>query len=199
MNYKKSFKWLGYIFFILIILTSLDANAQVNQQATQYYNQGYDFFNKGDDEQAISYFTAAIKADPTMVNAYFYRGVSEYYLKRYNEAIKDFAEVINRDKYSSDGYLYSALTYLKLKDNNNAISNLTQLLSLNPDDSQASYLLGSIYYNNRDNANAQKYYNDAVNSVIKIAAGQGITLTADDVKKELPYYDDLAVYFLGLI
>ncbi len=62
--------------------------------AKDHFNRAGDYESRGQDEQAITAYTDAIKADPNYVLPYFYRG-SLYSIKdKKAEALEDFEKVI---------------------------------------------------------------------------------------------------------
>jgi tetratricopeptide (TPR) repeat protein len=155
------------IFFVLFSVSqnSIFAFDKEINQANQYYTQGLTFYDNKNYEQALSYFTAAIQADKTLLEAYLYRAVvyMEYY-KDYDKAIADLNQVVTLDK-----------TYF-----------------------EAYYLMGACYFNKGDSKNAQASYNNALNAFVQYSQSSGVTLTANDAKSYLPYYDVLAINILGI-
>lgn len=67
----------------------------IKNQADIYNNIGEMFINKKDYEKAKKSFEIAFEIDPTFFEAHHNIGITQYYLKRYNEAISSFEKDIN--------------------------------------------------------------------------------------------------------
>ncbi len=67
------------------------------QSQKELFDTGYKFLSKGNNTQAIIYFTEALNLDNNYSDAYYNRGVSYMRTGEYKNALKDFNWVI---KYS---------------------------------------------------------------------------------------------------
>lgn len=98
------------------------------------FELGTKAFTSGDYELAVFYYTRYLKAYPNAENAYYNRGLSYNYLKKFDLAIIDFNKVIEIDPqywkaYSSRGYSYQSLNKCTL-----AIPEFTRSIEINPND-----------------------------------------------------------------
>lgn len=154
------------LFIAFVSQSNIFAHEKEINQASQYYNQGVEYYFTGNYEQALSNLTAAIQADKTLIDAYYFRArvYMEYY-KDYSKAIADFNQIVSLDKTDFEAY----------------------------------YLMGACYFNTGDRNNAQSCYNNAVNAFVQLYQSSGGTITLDNAKILIPYYDVLAIYYMNLL
>jgi tetratricopeptide (TPR) repeat protein len=100
------------------------------------------------DAQAVSDFTQAIKSDPNLGAAYFYRGSVHTAIKEYDKAIADCTLAIKLNPNYASAYNSRGLAYVQLGEYDRAIADYTQATKLDPNYASA--------YNNRGNAYADK-------------------------------------------
>lgn len=157
------------VFFLVVFQNALFSIEKEVNQASSYYEQGVDYYYSGNYEQALSYLTAAIQADNTLIDAYYYRArvYMEYY-KDYDKAIADFNTIVSMDQTDFESYYLLGACYFNKGDSNNA---------------QTSY-------NNAINA--------LVNLLNQYASQPANDIT-DQVKQLLPYYDVLSIYYMDLL
>lgn len=86
----KSMKKL--IFYLLILFLSLKVSSQTIVDYINVANEKYDLEKY---QEAIEYFTQAIKLDPKLEIAYTGRGASRSHIKDYKQALIDFNTAIN--------------------------------------------------------------------------------------------------------
>src|SRR3954454_6986500 len=63
-------------------------------QAARLHHQGVSQVEQGELEKGIGLFTQAIEADPSLVEAYWYRGDARKQRSDYDGAIEDFKKVV---------------------------------------------------------------------------------------------------------
>jgi TolA-binding protein len=91
--------------------TTVVAESIVQQDAnisTLSYNKGYEKFQEGNFDQAISFFNESISNQEKVTESNYYIGMSLYYQKKYNKAIKSYDTVI---KTGSGGLVNNAKWY----------------------------------------------------------------------------------------
>jgi tetratricopeptide (TPR) repeat protein len=118
----KTLQYTLVLFFLFFASqNSIYALGKDVNQASQYYNQGVDYYFNGNYEQALSYLTAAIQADKTLVDAYYFRArvYMEYY-KDYDKAIADFNQIVALDKTDFEAYYLMGACYFNKSDSKNA-------------------------------------------------------------------------------
>jgi len=101
-------------------LQNYNAAVLLEPNTNTFYSRGVFFMNVNYFQKANSDFNAAIFLDRTNNPAYFFRGISSFYLGHYNEALIDLLIAIKNDVTDFDATIGLALTYYKLNDLTNA-------------------------------------------------------------------------------
>ncbi len=112
---------------------------------------GYDWQHRGNYEQALSSFNAAIQKHPACIQAYQGRGVVYQAIKAYDTAIADFDFAIQLDPQNAFSYCLRGITYcnwsklepIKL---HTAIESLNQAIEVQSDLELAYYTRAVSYY-----------------------------------------------------
>lgn len=95
-----------------------------------YYSRGVFYMNINYYQQANDDLYMSLKLDDTNVLAYFFRGISSFYLGKYSDALSDFSTSVTFDITDFDAVLGLAFTYYKLNDIENAKLNFTKAKSI---------------------------------------------------------------------
>ncbi len=82
-----------------------------NLYRNQYYNQGVDYLNQKNFEEAIIVLTKAIKIDQKYKEAYNNRGIAYGELNRHEDAINDYTEAIKIDDKYLNAYINRGAEY----------------------------------------------------------------------------------------
>lgn len=80
-------------------------------------------------------FTKAILEAPSFSNAYFYRAVANYNLKKYDKAIADYTLIIEKDPVFSKqacAYYNRGMACVQIKKNTEAINDFTKVIEIMP-------------------------------------------------------------------
>jgi tetratricopeptide (TPR) repeat protein len=154
-----------------------DATRLKREQAEDTLNQGLDFLDQGDEEEAGRYFFKSIEIDPTYADGYNHLGNIAWrkadwkqahglYQKAYEYAEPEVKKV-------PDGHYWGmletrpymramdglGLTHWKLGRLDEAIRIFEQMLKLNPNDNQGvRYLMGPIYHQKGNLEEAIRWY-----------------------------------------
>jgi len=131
-------------------------------EAQKWFNRAYDEYQKGNNENAIEYYTKAIELNPDYAKAYNNRGVAYDVLKEYEKAISDYNKAIELNPEDAKAYYNIGLAYSNLKDYEKAISDYNKAIELNPEDAKAYYNIGLAYSNLKDYEKAISDYNKAI-------------------------------------
>jgi tetratricopeptide (TPR) repeat protein len=168
MRMLKYFFVVTALFFVVFQSPVFSAEKVVSQ-ASSYYEQGVDYYYSGDYENALSYLSAAIQADNTLLDAYYFRArvYMEYY-KDYDKAIGDFNRILSMDNTDFESYYLLGACYFFKGDRNNAQTN----------------------YNNAINA--------YVSLVTQQNTGISANDLTNELKQLLPYYDLLPASYMDL-
>jgi len=99
-----------YLFAALILLSF--SNVSFSQSASELYNRGNYFMNKGQMDSAMSSFNQSIETDSTYYKAYHGRGTVYLSAKKYNEAIKDYSTCIRQKFNYAEAFYGRGIAYL---------------------------------------------------------------------------------------
>lgn len=86
-----------------------------NKRNTDYFYSGIEKMGQN-DLKAIEYFSLAIDNNPDCAKAYFYRGITFYFLAEYSRAVADFKKAMDLDykyKFQANFNLELAKSYLQ--------------------------------------------------------------------------------------
>jgi tetratricopeptide (TPR) repeat protein len=123
--------------------------ADYGDEVTDLLTKGYDFFNKGQYDQAITYANKVLERDPQSVGAYALRG--DAYLKKgqYDQAITDFSKVLERDPKSAESYGMRGEAYFLRGQYDQAIADYTKAIELSHPDLAKIYVLRAAAYDSK--------------------------------------------------
>ncbi|MCW3093222.1 MAG: hypothetical protein JWP81_4291 [Ferruginibacter sp.] len=157
MRHNRSLKkCFGLVFFLLIFSC---ARAQT---AKELFNNGREFQNKKQYDQAIEAYTQAIAIDPNYTFAYNNRGLSYHAKKQYDLSIQDYNKAITIDPslkmaYNNRGYAYQFKNMPDL-----AIQDYTKAVDIDPNYTLAYQNRGNIYFNKKQYDLARSDYQRAI-------------------------------------
>ncbi|OIP00781.1 MAG: hypothetical protein AUJ98_06580 [Bacteroidetes bacterium CG2_30_33_31] len=118
-------------FIILFIyLSFLSFSQKASKTSDEYFKIANEFFDKNDYENAILYFDSTISIKSEHSEAYAFRGVCEYELKRYKSAIDDFDLALILESTYAEVYFFRGLTFIELGENTKACEDWTTAYSL---------------------------------------------------------------------
>jgi tetratricopeptide (TPR) repeat protein len=134
----------------------------VSSNAADDLNKGNQNFNNGNYEQAIAYFSEAIRLEPNYAEAYFNRGDSYYNTEKYNEAIADYTKAINLNYKLYLAYSKRGDSYIEIGNLDLALPDLNQAIILKPDYAAAYTYRGFVYFQKGDEDRALTDLNLAI-------------------------------------
>jgi len=112
--------------------------------ARDYLEHGCAYAKSHLHNAAIKHFSSAIKLDPNLGFAFYYRGISYLARKNYDKAIEDFSQAINFNQEDSRSFSVRGLAYKETGDFDKAKADFEKALKLNPDDEIANECLEEI-------------------------------------------------------
>jgi len=143
-NQKKSAELAGSILDpnhirALAVMTYVkqDAALHNDSQAAAEMALAKAFYNKGDYDAAIRQSDAAIRLDPNMALAYYYRGASYQQKSEYYKALVDYNRALHFDPQSTDALRGRADVYYFTHQNRLAIEDYTAFIAAIPKSSIA--------------------------------------------------------------
>ena len=110
-----------------------------------FLDLGNSLAEKGDLEEAVDAFSAAISFYPNDTIALFYRGGCYIRLDEDHKAIDDFSSVIDLNPANQLAYLNRAIAYVDLEEYSLAWDDVWKAIELGPDYSVSYHLRGNIY------------------------------------------------------
>lgn len=81
--------------FLLIFLISYSAEGNNQDQAIVHYNQGYDYYKKGEYDKAIKELDSSLKFDSDNENAHYGLGNCYYRKQMYDKAVDSYVKAID--------------------------------------------------------------------------------------------------------
>jgi tetratricopeptide (TPR) repeat protein len=102
----------------------------LNSDSNTFYARGVFFMDVNYFKKANNDFIAAIFLDKNNVPAYFFRGMSSFFLGEYQKALSDFSTAVQFDVTDFDAVIGVALANLKLNDIANAKLNFDKAKSI---------------------------------------------------------------------
>jgi len=131
-----------------------------------YFNRALAYAEDKDNRAAIKDFTTVIKLDSgTNAEAYYFRGVSRYFLVQLDSAIADFDSAVVVDSTYAEAYYNKALVKTRLGGMDNlkeALSLYSKAIGINPYDADFYNNRGQVRYVLKDYKGAVGDYNRAL-------------------------------------
>jgi tetratricopeptide (TPR) repeat protein len=123
-----------------ILNIKLDSyNDKKKLEALNFFYQGKNFYDDGNNEEAISYYTKFIEIFPGDQKAYNFRGMAYFARKQFEKAISDFTKAIKIDPAYMPAYNNRAESNFKLKEFELAIKDFNYVIKNKPNNLEARY------------------------------------------------------------
>ncbi len=120
--------------------------------------QGIQFFDKGNNEQAVQFLTKAARQDPQSAKAFYYLGLAASKQNNYAKAVAAFKKTIEINSALPEVHLALGVSYYRLGLNTLALHTLKQELKINAKNSSALYFSGLVSAKNNDHQKAIAYF-----------------------------------------
>jgi tetratricopeptide (TPR) repeat protein len=111
------------------------------------FSRGKERLQWGDYNNAIMYFSKAIKRDAKDAAVYYNRGYAYNRLGDFSKAIADFTEAIEIDPKYTDAYYYRGNAYKDSGDYDKAIADFTKAIEIDPKNARSYNSRGFTYHN----------------------------------------------------
>jgi tetratricopeptide (TPR) repeat protein len=159
-----------YVFLFSLLVTAVlvlpcsYAQAAKGPEAPvqELFSQGVDALNQGNAQLAQEKFTAALKLDPELPEAYINRGIALRRLGQYVEAVEDFDQALKLAPKSPEALYNRALAYSLSGLYDKAVADYTHALKYAPKDWQIFYNRGNAYLDQNQMKEALADYNQAL-------------------------------------
>ncbi len=159
--------------FLIVLALALIVGCGESAQeiAQRHYLEGRQAAKKRDYQQAFQKFTAAIQADPKMVNAYRSRGLALEKTGQLDKAMDEYTKSVEIDPQYVVGYLSRGKLHFTRGEYQQAIENMMAALKIQPRSAYAYRYLGRARFELGDLAQALEDLNQAVSMDKDNAAG----------------------------
>ena len=131
-------------------------------QASNFYVQGNQQREGGDDRQAIAFYDQAIQLNPNYTDAYMNRGATKGRSGDYQGAIVDFNQAIELNPNDANAYKGRGVVKGRSGDDQGALVDFNKAIELNPNDANAYRGRGLAKYRLGDNQGAIVDYDQAI-------------------------------------
>ncbi|MDR1582393.1 MAG: tetratricopeptide repeat protein [Prevotellaceae bacterium] len=131
------------IILILFITVSNYSFAQYDKY--YYFSRGREHLINSRYAYAITDFSILIKADSSLYEGYFFRGIAKYNLNDYIGALLDFNKALNINPVFTQAYHYRAITFSQLNRFDEAMKDYENAIDLRPDNIGIYFSRGITY------------------------------------------------------
>jgi tetratricopeptide (TPR) repeat protein len=143
-------------------LVAILAVTPLARAADTEFERGMAALQKGDNDVAITCFTAAIKSNPKNDEAYARRGAAYFAKHDCDPAIKDFGEAIRLNPNSPQWHYDRGVVHTEKHDLDRAIQDYSQAIRLDRKFAPAHFNRGNAYYEKQDFDQAIKDFTEAI-------------------------------------
>lgn len=127
-------------------------------------NIGVEYYNRGDYQAALKFFSESISKEPDFLEGNFYMGLAYFNLRDYINSEKNFSKVINLDKKHLKGNYLLSYIYYDWKKYGKALECLKNIWDIADDKSFINRYYGFCQYHMGNYKEAVKYLSIALES-----------------------------------
>lgn len=120
------------------------------QQAIEFYQQGWKQSQKLNYQEAIANYSRAIELNPQLVAAYYHRGFARSQVSNDRGAFADYTAALNLNRDLPEIYYYRGLTRFKLANLSGSLDDFDRAVALKPNYAEAYYQRGLVYQEMKD-------------------------------------------------
>ena len=118
----------------------------VQPDTSDYRERGSELYQRGEYEQAITYYDEAIAIDPDDAQAYFSRGLAKRENEQHEDAITDFDKAININPNNAESYHWRGIVKSQLSQHEDAIVDFDKAININPNNAESYHWRGVSKY-----------------------------------------------------
>ncbi len=145
----------------------------------------------GDRQQALTFFSQSIVANPDFPDAYLGRAKDLADIERFEQALKDYDKYISLRDDNPDAYHNRGTAYFHTAKFNDALADCNRALALSPKAAETLTLRGEVYEALQQSGNAITDFNASISADPNYAAAYyqaaGALMNAKEYEKALPY------------
>jgi tetratricopeptide (TPR) repeat protein len=151
----------SFVFFVVIVIVII---AVASEDYTEYdtsFNRASDFFEQGNYDSALYYYTQAAREDPTNPEIYYERGNAFMNLSRYDSAAAMFTYALTLDHRDSDAQFRLAYSLYMMGRYRESVKEAKKLYARDTSYTAALLLAGDSYYTQQRYDSALYWYSNA--------------------------------------
>lgn len=118
----------------------------VQPDTSDYRERGSELYQRGEYEQAISYYDEAIAIDSDDAQTYFLRGIAKRENELHEDAIIDFDKAININPNNAESYHWRGIAKSQISQHENAIADFDKAININPNNAESYHWRGVSKY-----------------------------------------------------
>jgi len=171
---------LSAIILLTFAIVSFGQTAEELRKATEFYNQGIEFYKNDQYDKAIHSYTEYLKIRPAVAAAWYNRGLTYHFKgidlakntgestrQNLNAAIADFSQAIKLEPNDKDVLFMRGQSYFWLRIDgvkfvDAALSDFSQVLKIDPNSANAYYERSRAYSEKNQSENALADLNKAI-------------------------------------
>ncbi len=120
------------------------------RQARKHLRKGYDYYKANRLKEALEKLSLAIKSNPDIYEAYFWRARTYIRMEQYENAITDLNRVVDINPRYSPAYDNLGWLFMRRNKFDESLSYLDKSIELKPDNGWAHYMRGRVFFNKGD-------------------------------------------------
>jgi Flp pilus assembly protein TadD len=142
---KRTSAWIVLALSLVLALAACGGQATDTPSPAERFEQGNEYAQQGEFEQAIAEYEAVLEAEPDNVSAMTNLGVALYNVRRLDEAIAQYQKALEIAPNDADIHSNLGAAYVQKGQLQEALAEYQRAVDLQPDLAQAHFGLGVIY------------------------------------------------------
>jgi len=136
--------------------------ARLRQTTEFHYKRAQVLYKIKNFAEGVKEYDTVIQMEPTLADAFKYRGDGYMQMGRYDAAIPDYEKAINLDRSDTASYVQLALCWYNLGNFEKCIGVNTEIIELNPNRSKSYFNRGVVYGQIKDFERAIEDFDRAI-------------------------------------
>jgi len=161
-NHRIAIIGIAVLLFLVVASAASGQSASEKKKAEDSNKRGFDYYKKGNYDQAIAEYTEAIRLNPKFSEAYIMRGLAYSQKKDYDLAIADYDKAIQLDPKDKWAYIGRGSNYDDIGNYDHAIADFDKAIQLDQKFALAYKNRARIYRLKKDFTRAISDANQAV-------------------------------------
>ena len=136
---------------VIVLGTTITCTSR--RKDIELVDQGKTLFLEEKYDEAIPYFSKAIRKNNQNDDAYSYRGLCYFWLENYKEAVSNFSKAFELNPYNETALFGNARILWNLEEYPLAFQEFNRLIQINPNHEKAYYYRGRAFLYQGDTIN----------------------------------------------